>query len=77
MPATLTPYALDNFVAHRLSQLTECGAREIEDPPIWLTVYVLNSAIGGMARDKMRRYKHNFLRSAEGAVSSYRAARTP
>jgi hypothetical protein len=42
-----TPYALDKFVEHRLSQLSECGANEIEDTPIWLTVYVLKSFCAG------------------------------
>lgn len=72
----LTPYALDNFVAHRLSQLTECGAKEIEDAPNWAGAYVLNNVVGVMADpNKVRAYKMNFFRRADGAISSYRAAR--
>jgi hypothetical protein len=73
----LTHYTLDNFVAQRLSQLTECGAKEIEDEPNWGGAYVLSNVTGVMAADdnKVRAYKMNFFRRADGAISSYRAAR--
>jgi hypothetical protein len=39
----LSNYALDNFVAHKLSLLTECGAREIPTYANYLNTFILNS----------------------------------
>src|SRR6202011_5859336 len=35
-------YMLDNFVAHKLSLLTKCGARELPTNANWLNTFILN-----------------------------------
>jgi hypothetical protein len=72
--ARFSDYALDTFVGHQLSLLTECGAKPIEEAPAWLTVFVLNSALSATKEPKGYSYCLNFLRRAEGAISSYRSA---
>jgi predicted RNA-binding Zn-ribbon protein involved in translation (DUF1610 family) len=71
----LSHYALDNFVAHRLSELTECGPKPIEDAPNWIGAFVLNSIFVAPLEPKKRAYILNFLRRADGAISSYQVAR--
>jgi hypothetical protein len=71
----LTNYSLDNFVEHKLSLLTECGAREIPTYANWLNAFILNSVVRGGLSGKPRAYSFNFLRRAEGALSAYREAR--
>ncbi len=71
----LTHYALDKFVAHRLSELTECGAKQVEDAPNWIGAFVLNSIFVAPVDTKKRAYITNFLRRADGAISSYQTAR--
>jgi hypothetical protein len=68
-------YLLDNFVAHKLSLLTECGARELPEEANWLNAFILNSVFRVNFPAKTRAYLFNFLRRAEGASSAYRAAR--
>ena len=68
-------YLLDNYVAHKLSLLTECGAREIPTYANWLNVFILNSVFIFRLPPKTRAYVFNFLRRAEGALSAYREAR--
>jgi len=70
-----TNYFLDNFVAHKLSLLTECGAREIPTYANWLNTFILNSMFRGGLSAKPRAYVFNFLRRAEVALSAYREAR--
>jgi hypothetical protein len=62
-------------VAHKLSLLTECGAREIPTYANWLNVFILNSVFIFRLPPKTRAYVFNFLRRAEGALSAYREAR--
>ena len=69
-------YMLDNFVAHKLSLLTECGARELSINPNWIGAFVLTSLFKAQLPPKKRAYVFNFLRRAEGAFSAYREART-
>jgi hypothetical protein len=66
---------LDNFVAHKLSSLTECGAPEFANDGNWLGASILNSVFIASLQPKPRAYLFNFLRRAEGAISSYRTAR--
>jgi len=70
-----TDYFLDNFVAHKLSQLTECGARELVTDASWLGAFVLTRALRAPLPPKNRAYAFNFVRRAEGAFSAYRQAR--
>ena len=62
-------YLLDNFVAHKLSLLTECGARETANAN-WLNTFILTSVFKAKLDAKPRLYVFNFLRRAEGALSS-------
>ncbi len=68
-------YMLDNFVAHKLSLLTECGAPEFAYVDNWLSAFILNSVFIAQLPPKQRAYAFNFLRRAQGALSSYRLAR--
>lgn len=68
-------YLLDNFVAHKLSLLTECGAAELPAEVNWLNTFILNSVFRVSLPAKTRAYLFNFLRRAEGALSAYREAR--
>lgn len=70
-----TNYMLDNFVAHKLSLLTECGVREFSTNANWINAFVLTSVFKAKLPPKERAYVFNFLRRAEGAFSAYREAR--
>ena len=66
-------YLLDNFVAHKMSFLTECRAPELS-MKTWLNVFILNSANQARLDDKHYAYAFNMIRRAEGAFFSYREA---
>lgn len=68
-------YLLDNFVAHKLSLLTVCGAKGLPEKANWLNAFILNSVFRVNIPAKTRAYLLNFLRRAEGALSAYREAR--
>lgn len=70
-----TDYLLDNFVAHKLSLLTECSARELSTHANWLNAFILTNAFTVRLDPKQRAYVFNFLRRAEGALSAYHEAR--
>ena len=71
----LSNYTLDNFVAHKLSLLTECGAQELCTNFNWLNTFVLTSVFHVRLPPKTRAYIFNFLRRTEGALSAYGQAR--
>jgi predicted RNA-binding Zn-ribbon protein involved in translation (DUF1610 family) len=71
-----TNYLLDNFVAHKLSLLTECGVRELPTEANWLGAFILTTVFTATLPAKNRVYVFNFLRRAEGAFSAYREARS-
>jgi hypothetical protein len=75
-PMRPSNYLLDNFVAHKLSLLTECGAPELPTNTNWLNTFILSSVFLARLPSKPRAYVFNFLRRAEGALSSYRQARS-
>lgn len=68
-------YLLDNFVAHKLSLLIECGARELPAETNRLNTFILTSVFKVSLPAKTRAYVFNFLRRGEGALSAYREAR--
>jgi len=72
---TLSNYTLDTFIAHRLSELTNCGAPELAAETKWLNTFILNSIIHFSIPPKTRAYLFNFLRRAEAASAAYREAR--
>lgn len=65
-------YVLDNFVAHKLSELTACDAPELPDDSAWLNTFILNTVFRVRLEPKTRAYLFNFLRRTEGATSAYR-----
>jgi hypothetical protein len=69
-------YFLDNFVAHKLSLLTKCGAPELTTNANWISAFVLTRAFTAPLPQKKRAYAFNFVRRTEGAFSAYREART-
>lgn len=75
-PMQPTNYLLDNFVAHKLSLLTVCGAPDIPDESSWLNTFILTTVFKTSLDSKTRAYVFNFLRRAQGAYSAYRAARS-
>jgi hypothetical protein len=71
-----TDYMLDNFVAHKLSLLTECGAPELATNAHWVNSFILNNVLNNPTfSGKNRAYAFNFVRRAEGASAAYRQAR--
>lgn len=68
-------YLLDNFIAHKLSELTLCGAPELPEETKWLNTFILKSIFQFSLPPKTRAYLFNFLRRAEGASAAYRDAR--
>ena len=72
----LTNAFLDNHVAHRLSELTQCGAGEL--PPSgrpWLGRFLLTALFQQQLSGTERAYRFNFLRRIEGAAAAYESAR--
>jgi predicted RNA-binding Zn-ribbon protein involved in translation (DUF1610 family) len=67
-------YLLDNYIAHKLSELTQCHAPELKDDAQWLNNFILNSVFRVQLPPKTRAYVFNFLRRTEGASFAYRAA---
>lgn len=67
-------YLLDNYIAHKLSELTHCHAPELPDDAKWLNTFILNSVFRVQLPAKTRAYVFNFLRRTEGASSAYRVA---
>lgn len=70
-----TNYLLDNFIAHKLSELTACCAPELPEEAKWLNTFILKSIFQLSIASKTRAYLFNFLRRAEGASAAYREAR--
>lgn len=71
----LTNYSLDNFVAHKLSELTRCDATELTEESKWLNTFILRTIFHFNLSPKTRAFLFNFLRRAEGASAAYRDAR--
>lgn len=70
-----TNYLLDHFIAHRLSELTACGAGELSDEPKWLNTFILKTVFHYAIPAKTRAHLFNFLRRSEAASTAYREAR--
>ena len=71
-----TNYLLDNFIAHKLSELTICAAPELPEEANWLNAFILKSIFQFSLPPKTRVYLFNFLRRTEGASAAYRDARS-
>lgn len=75
----LSSYALDNFVAQELSQLTECRAIRIEpdlpDYKSWLDLFVLTRMFRKPLEQNKAALAFALIRRAEAAISNYEDAR--
>lgn len=76
----LSMYALDNFVAQDLSQLTECRpapiAPEFPDYSSWLSLFALNWIFTIPLPKEKAALAFALIRRAEGAIVDYEEART-
>lgn len=77
----LSMYALDNFVAQDLSQLTECRpapiAPEFPDYSSWLSLFALNWILTIPLPKEKAVLAFALIRRAEGAIEDYEGARDP
>jgi hypothetical protein len=69
-------YLLDHFIAHKLSELTECGAEPLPEHQNWLNTFILRSVFEFKLEPKPRAFLFSFLRRTEGASAAYREARS-
>jgi hypothetical protein len=75
-PMRASNYTLDHFVAHRLSELTVCGAPELGvGSSTWLNRFILSTIFTTRLEGQPRAYLFNFFRRAEAAISAYNDAR--
>jgi hypothetical protein len=72
----LSHYALDHFVAPKLSSLTTCGMPEIEFPDVPFAAVILNQIFVRPLGQTQIRLLTNTLRWIDGAFASYAGART-
>ena len=79
MHMRMTNYALDNFVAPHLSDLTVNSAREISiyngQVDFWLSNFILNSMLEIKVEEQLRKYIFNFLRRVASAFHEYENGR--
>jgi hypothetical protein len=75
-PDDFTDDFVDTFVAHRISQLTICGAPELSDRRrTWLSEFIFNSCFHFHLKDGARAFLFNYLRRVEAASAMYVEAR--
>ena len=73
--ARYAAFVMNGFGTPRLSELTECGAPEMEEPKNYLGSLVLNNLFAVQYPDPMKRLTLMFGRRADNAVREYRAGR--
>jgi hypothetical protein len=73
--ARYAAFIMNGFGAPRLSELTECGAPEMEEPKNYLGSLVLNNLFAVQYQDPMKRLTLMFGRRSDNAVREYRAGR--
>lgn len=71
--ARFAAFIVNGFGAPRLSELTECGAPEMEEPKNYLGSLFLNNLFAAQYPDPMKRLTVMFGRRADNAVREYRA----
>ena len=75
-PDHFTDDFVDKYVAHKISELSICGAPELSDRPrSWLSPFIINSGLRVHLTDKARAYVFNYLRRVEAASTFYVQAR--
>jgi len=79
MNGRLSNYALDNFIAPKLSQLNKCIAPDVskqyKESPHWLYNFILNMMLRFKIEGRDRQYRLFFLRRAQTAFREYDIAR--
>ncbi len=73
--AKFAAFLLDQHGAPKLSQLTACGAPEIDEPPNYLGTMILNSIFTVGYAEPFSRLLFMAGRRAEQAIREYRAGR--
>jgi hypothetical protein len=73
--ARYTAFVMNRFGAPRLSELTDCGAPEMEEPKNYLGSLVLSNLFTVQYPDPMKRLTLMFGRRADNAVREYRSGR--
>lgn len=72
----MTNYFIDTFVGYKMSEITFCGAPNMEDEDKkWLNSFILNAALCVNIAPEEKAYLFNFVRRIEGAFSVYHEAR--
>ena len=74
-----TNFVKDKFLAPKVSELTECGAKALElgssHPATWLPNFVLNSILRVSWSEPARQLAFMIVRRADAAVEAYEAGR--
>lgn len=71
-----TNYLYDTYVAHKMSELSKCGAQDMEaDEKKWLNQFLLNSTFKVTLEAKQKAYLMNFVRRVEASFFTYHEAR--
>ncbi len=73
--ARYAAFVVNGFGAPSLSELTECGVPEIDEPKNYLGSLVLNNLFAVQYPDPMKRLTLMFGRRADNAVREYRTGR--
>jgi hypothetical protein len=68
-------YALDTFIAPKLSRLTVCSAKELAETESLLSAFLLNSILVVRLRDPLHRYAFNLIRRVDQASYDYSQGR--
>src|ERR1700674_1746820 len=71
----LSVYALDNFVAPKLSELTSCNAEPLPEPCNFLHEFILSNLLQARYPSDRRAILFNFIRRVEQAFYEYDQAR--
>lgn len=72
----MTNYFYDTYVAHKMSELSRCGAQDMEpEEKKWLNQFLLNSVFRVTIEAKQKAYVMNFVRRVEASFSTYHEAR--
>lgn len=68
-------YALDTFMAPKLSQLSSCGAPELATSNTQIAPFLLNSILGVKLPEPFHRLAFNFIRRVDQASHEYAQGR--
>lgn len=75
MAVSWSKHVLDNYMAPKLSELTECGAPDLPSPKNLMGSYILNRIFVVEYRPEVQRLVFNFIRRVEHAYREYSEGR--